>query len=255
MSDNEQSEMIPEWPDSVEEFHIPTSLDRGYLLAFTKVPASLSALTIKDGVEIFNATLDKVLNLLAPQILTLRVEFDSEASDFDSETSYLLDDILSICPNLLHISVRPSLAECSATWHLDPNIDHPLRSITIILDQLNDILDLYFLDDFEDLLEDNAMPNVRRLLLSVKSGEDHWASFLLENVGNVLPTMDLQLLDISRCLKRRSSSASDLKQCGVWLVDGGDNDATICEFTVETFAKIGSKKLDLYNLRYGITHG
>ena len=67
--------------------------------------------------------------------------------------------------------------------------------------------------------------------------------------------MDLQLLDISRYLKRRSSSASDLKQCGVWLVDGGDNDAIICEFTVETLAKFGSEELDSYNLRYGKTQG
>jgi hypothetical protein len=57
---------------------------------------------------------------------------------------------------------------------------------------------------------------------------------------NELPILAKRLLDISRCLKRRGSSESGFKETGVWLVDGGDNDAIIYEFTEESLARIRS---------------
>jgi hypothetical protein len=63
-----QSEKIPDWPDSLEAFQIPPSLERAYLPAFRKAPASLTRLIIKVGSYVDTEVLDIVFNLIGPQI-------------------------------------------------------------------------------------------------------------------------------------------------------------------------------------------
>jgi hypothetical protein len=232
-STSDESEILPEWPDSLETFHIPSALETCYLLAFSKVPASLTRLIIRDGIYVHAESLDIMFGLIGPQILTLKVEY-SEGS------AALVGDILSKFPNLLHLSIRPCFASGpNSFWYQDLGIDHPLRSITIKLSLFDrDEFDLRFLDDLEAVLDDGMLPNIRNLLLSSELGVNPWVSFFREKT---LPENDIKLLDISTCLKRRGSSVNGLKDSGVWLVDGWQhNDTTICEFTKENLARIRS---------------
>jgi hypothetical protein len=56
-----------------------------------------------------------------------------------------------------------------------------------------------------------------------------------------LQLKDIELFEMGRCLKRRSRSASDLKESGIWLVDGGpSDDGSVCELTEENVSRIRS---------------
>jgi hypothetical protein len=225
-NDIDQSEVTSKWPDSLETFYIPCSLDTGWILAFEKVPASLTSLIIKDGLNVDSEALDMVFDLIGPQILTLKVEYIEEPE----KSAAQLASIFSKFPNLLHLSVRTCFIYDQAMGHTVFETDHPLRSITIRLDQLDDICDTDLIERLNNLLDYEWLPSVRRVLLSTNYSLDRWLSFLREVPT---PLMDVDFLYISTRLKRRSSSACGPQGSGVWLVDSADGNSTICEFTGE----------------------
>jgi hypothetical protein len=230
LSDNGGQDSFPKWPNSLETIHIPRSLDLGYLLILGQVPASLSTLVIDNGFEPFTSVLDLIFSILDQQIQTLKVKYDEEWSD-------LLEDILDEFPNLLHLGLRPCFISDDAVADIDLGTDHPLRSITVYIDQLDDIFDPELLKGLQDLVDKDQLPNIRSLVLSSESSVDDWVSFLR---GKPLPVEYLRLLEIGKRLKRRSSFDSGLKESGVWLVDGEDHDGAICEFTEENLENLGA---------------
>jgi hypothetical protein len=218
----------PKWPDSLETFHIPCSLDKIYIPAFENPPISLKSLVIEDDFQVTDV-LDVVFGLIGSQILTVKVQYEEDCND-------QLAMIFINFPNLLHLSIPPDLISDDATADIYLGNDYPLLSLTVILQQPDDIFDPYFLEFLEYLLDDDLLPNIRRLVLSHASSVDSWNSFLHENP---LPVKrQIELLDIDKRLKRRSSSASCPRKSGVWLVDCEDNDVSISEFTDESLVRV-----------------
>jgi hypothetical protein len=221
--DKQRSEQTPKWPDSLETFHIPCSLDRGYIIAFEKTPALLKNLIVNDSNGSCGTALEHVFDLVGPQIQTLRVQYENCYGE--------LSRCLQKFPNLLHLYTHPELIDWIANDHLGPRSNHPLRSITIAIDELDDISNSGFLECLEELVNEDRLSNIRSLILSIDCLGDHWESFLRQVP---LPVELIQLLDISKRLKRRSSSESGRKKSGVFLVDSKDDDAIVCEFTEES---------------------
>jgi hypothetical protein len=223
-NDNDRSESTLKWPDSLETFHIPRSLHMGYILAFEKVPASLKSLIIKDDGASISTALDTVFDLLGPQILALKVEYD------DEESKGQLSNILNNFPHLLHLSVRPYFIGNSGIYAQDQimlEIDHPLCSITIDIEHLDQIVGDNFTHCLASLVDHNRLPNIRSFLSSSNLSVNQWASILRLYYSRSV--IDVELLHVGSYLKRRSSSESGPEESRLWLVDGEDNDATICE--------------------------
>jgi hypothetical protein len=230
LENKERSGKTPKWPDSLETFHIPLSLDMGHILAFEKLPTSLTSLIIDTSDRIRDEAIEVIFDLIGPQILTLKVEPETPSDGFAS--------YLTKFPNLLHLKALPEIIAYDAMDYIDLQVDHPLRSITIGLDLCDDIFDPDFLDSLEDLVNIDRLPNIRRLLLNIDCLRYYCASFLREDP---LPEEHIKLLDISKRLRGRSSSASGKKESGVLLVDSDDDDATVIEFTEEYLVKILSE--------------
>jgi hypothetical protein len=232
--DERRGEDAPIWPNSLDTFHISSSLDVAYLIAFNKAPASLKCLIVEDGdKEPDYAVLDTVFDLIGSRILTLKI-------DYEAEPIGQLCDIFKKFPNLLYLEIRAIFIYDEALPHMDLEANHPLCRVTMLLDHLDDIFSPYFLYCLEDLLNRDWLPNIRSLRLSNEPSLYRWA-FIFQELP--LPIADIQpssLLDIGRRLKQRSSSASSIKESGVWLVDGKDNDAVICEYTEEDISRMMS---------------
>jgi hypothetical protein len=79
-NDSERREGLPSWPDGLEMIHIPCGLETGCIVAFEKVPDSLTSLVIEESFDHINAAaLDKVFDLIGPQIQSLKVEYNDGA--------------------------------------------------------------------------------------------------------------------------------------------------------------------------------
>jgi hypothetical protein len=237
--DEGQGEDTPRWPDSLETFHIPSSLDTCYLIAFEKPPASLKSLIVEEMVYPHKSptdeVLDKVFGLIGSRILTLKM-------DYEVDSVVEAWDIFEKFPNLLYLGIRTVFIYDDELSQMDLKIDHPLRSVTLLLDRPDDIYYPGFLDRVKDLLNIDWLPNIRNLRLSDQPSPYRWAHLLQEISLPIAETEPSRLLDIGRCLKQRSSSGSGPRESGVWLVDGRDNDAIICEFTEEDIARFMSGK-------------
>ena len=222
--------MIPKWPDSLEVFHIPPSLDTLYLPFFENAPASLKGLVIENGVRIYVGVLNTIFGLIGSRILTLKVEFEGVRDEIANTFIKL--------PHLLQLRVRPGLIRSFIRYaRSDPTyltMHHPLRSLTIYLNQLDYIFHTTLLNSLEDLLKVEWLPSIRTLQLSDKLTDDRWVSFLNYKL---LPQQHVMLLYFGRILKLRDSTASSIGDCGVWLMSGEDNDATIWEFTKENLVR------------------
>jgi len=216
----------PNWPDSLETFHIPASLSLSYICAFSKVPPSLTTLVLEDSPQIAGSVLEIVFEMIGSRVVTLKVEYYQEVVG-------QLARIFRSCPNLLHLSVQSCFVSDLAMGYVDLEVDYPLRSFTIYLKHLHDILEDELLDDLSDLVHEDRLPDLRCLLLSNKLTGDGWVPFLQENADLELHQ---ELLGISDCLKKRSNFASGVKGNGVWLVEGDDSKDTICEFNEEDLA-------------------
>jgi hypothetical protein len=229
-NDQERSGKTPRWPNSLETFHIPLSPNIGYILAFEKLQASLMSLIIDTFDSVRDDTIEIIFNLIGPQILTLKVELETPSSGFAS--------YLDKFPNLLHLKAPPEIISYNEMDFIDLQVDHPLRSITIRLNQFDGISDPDFLESLENLVNVDWLPNIRRILLNIDCLGYDWASFLREDP---LPEEHIKLLDISRRLRGRSSFASGHTESGVLLVDSDDDDATVIEFTEDNLARILSE--------------
>jgi hypothetical protein len=219
------------WPDSLETFHIPNSLSRAYLQAFENAPASLKSLVVAGSDQIFDVAPNTVFGLIGSRIVTLKVDYEED--DFTGQ----LFNIFAKFPNLLYLSVCATLLWDPTMRATDLEIDHPLRSFTILLDDLDDISDPYFIEGIEILFNKGWLPDIRTLLLSNRESMTHLAHHLRINSSPVTNTKILRLLEIGKRLKQRSSSASDQRESGVWIVDGKNNDAVIGELTEENIAR------------------
>jgi hypothetical protein len=228
MGDYERRRRIPEWQDGLETVHIPCSLDWGYLLFFRECPASLSTLVIEDGFGKPTGALERVFPLMSQEITTLKLKYDGELLD-------LPENILEAFPNLLHLGVGPSFISDGALYDIDLDVDHPLRSVTICFKKLDDLFDPEFQQCLEDLLDEDQLPNLSNISLLNESSIDHWVSFLQEHPS---PRKFVYLFAIGKLLKQRSSSPSDRKESGLWLVDGEDNKGVVCELTVENVERM-----------------
>jgi hypothetical protein len=225
-----EGQKIPRWSDSLETFHMPSLLDPGYILAFENTPASLKSLVVEDSGGVTVYVVDTIFGLIGSQILTLKVEYDDDRQD-------QLADIFRDFPNLLHLSLLPELIDFYVPADLELEHEHPLRTLTINLEEMDDILDTDFLMQLEDLVfHQDLLPNIRCLTLFHEFSADHWECFLREYpLPLAVKSQSIELLNIGKYLKQQSSSASVPKESGLWLVNG---DGTVCEFTEELVAKI-----------------
>jgi hypothetical protein len=206
-------------------------LDSGYILAFEKAPASLRTLIIEHDTETEYDVLGAVFAQIGSRILTLRMENDQIWAQ-------QLASIFIKFPNLLHLSVRSCVDSVPGIGHIDLETDHPLRSVTIILEEMHEIFDPEFVKCLKNLLHEDRLPNISSLRLSVDWGSIRRWAYLLRSYRLRGCGLSTDLLDIIKCLKRRNFSASDPKEGEVWLVNNGDSDSVICVFTEENFAKL-----------------
>jgi hypothetical protein len=241
VKDNERVERTPKWPDSLETFCIPCSLDPGFIRAFEKAPASLINLVVEDGErQAVISVLESVFKLIGSRIRTLKLEY------YGRPTGKLANYLIKF-PNLTHLSVRPSFISEDAMDQIYHEIDHPLCSITVKLDNLYGV---FGITGLHHLLDERRfrLPNIASLLLSSSSSLDDWVSFSRKES---VPLTYMGLCNISSFLKSRSSSASGLKENGVWVVDSKKNDTTICEFTEENLKIRPVSSYQLQDYRWG----
>jgi hypothetical protein len=158
-SDWGENEATPEWPDRLEKFYIPCSLDPGYIRAFEKVPASLTSLTIENEGAPNDDVLDTVFKLIGPQILTLKVECEELPQG-------QIANLTVNFPNLLHLGVRGGFTCSHEIRTINLGVERPLRAITIDLSELDDVTDPEYLGWVKDLFDEKRLPNIRRLMLS-----------------------------------------------------------------------------------------
>jgi hypothetical protein len=232
-NENQQSEKSARWPDSLETFHISSSLHTGYIPAIENAPASMKSLIIEDGCGIDREVLKTIFDLIGSRTLTLKVGHNAGQ----------MASLFIKFPNLLDLSVSPIFVSEHRKRHIPLEIDHPLRSITINLNEINVIYDTKFIERLKALLKENRLPNIRSLLLSARADARLWVGHIRQYPWLLLRT---DLLIISAFLKKRSSSASGFEKSGVWLANSDDNDSIICEFTKENLEII---KVDRPGLR------
>jgi hypothetical protein len=255
--DKGTTETTPKWPDSLEKIYIPSRLHTSYIPAFEKPPASSTSLTVELGVETHKIRHNKlyvVFGLIGSRITTLKLDYPGYGRNQLASISIHL-------PNLLHLIIKWTflpdyeISDFSLS-NIDLKYDHHLRSITIEFASPEEIFshisDPESLQSLRDLVDLDRLPDFRILRLSSKPSYQAWIPRRLSSSDssfhdwmssareNILPGIDIQLLEIGRCLKRRGSSASGIMESGMWLVDGEDSDATPCECTAENLGKIMS---------------
>jgi hypothetical protein len=205
VKDKEGTERTPKWPDSLETFFISCSFDPGLIPAFEQTPASLRNLVIEKSDRVGVNMLEIVFEMIGSRILTLKLDY------YERPTGRLANYFFRF-PNLVHLSLRPLFVSEYTVHRKYQGIDHPLCSITINLDELDEVLDL---EGLNDLLDERRfrLPNLTSLRLCISSSLDDWVPFARKN--SVLLT-NMGLFNIGQLLKLRSSSATcDFTESGV----------------------------------------
>jgi hypothetical protein len=200
-----------------------------YILAFETTPASLQRLTIEYDPEVYTEGFYSMVELIRSRIKDLAVWSAPEEAD-----GQLLDFLVDF-PNLFHLNVAACYVFGHSAHYRRGDVYQSLRSITISLYSLEDIFHCDFLEGLEDLVDKDWLPNVRSLVFSSEFTKDPWVSFLREQT---VPQERNKLLCIDRRLKPRSSSASGLRESGLWLVDGSNDDDVVCQVTERELARV-----------------
>jgi hypothetical protein len=244
--DSKQSLKASTWPDTFETFHIPSSLDSGYILAFKKPPTSLKNLIIEngflmgsDGVRISADVLAEISRLIGTRIRTLKVNYDGDLADN-------FPNVFVNFPNLLDISVWPCFIFADAMNCKDLKTDHPLRSVAMKLDSLDNVFDPGVLGGLGcRIIAEDRLPNTKSVLVSSHSWEDQFLYFLWKYwvPKESLEKMHLELQNIVGDWPTRISLVSRELRHKRAYVNSEDNDGTIFEITNETISKILSRVL------------
>jgi hypothetical protein len=238
---------ISDWPSSLEIFHIPSWSCSGYTPALKKPPASLKRLVIEDGEDLYTPELVKACRLIGSWIKSLQVNYNGvHVNEIRENFDHF--------PNLLQLNIRPGLIFVDAIFSAHVAVNHPLRSVTVELDMLDQILDtdlLGYID--ENYLVEDRFPDIRSILLSSSSSIDEILSFVKRYRFPIdqSPEEDLNFVNaIHSSLKRRSPLEGDRNQDGVllmkerWmkLMKYRDNESTVLDFTSKIISDIQKRQ-------------